>query len=359
MGPYQFVQARNYTKGRTVPIRMIVIHTMESPIGARTAENVASWFGGTAAPKASAHYCVDTDSVVQCVRDTDVAWHAPGANAQGIGIELAGRAAMTAADWQKPDAQAVLTNAAKLCAELATKYAIPLKKLGASDVTIIGAMGFTGHVDVRKGFGKSNHWDPGPAFPWPEFLAMVKDQIEPPTVPDVAQLATVPAPPLVHDTNPPPDSEARLSWVRILDSQGVPWEVAPLYVGGVSLGQAVQLAADSGCVLPSPDLVDCIWRAADLKVAPLPRTFRLWNAEEMAGQATLKDQAGRIAKQIEGKTFRLLAGTHKDVVSVDGRIGLYGWHRLDGTPIQPLFFGHALAWRDYSQGLRMVRLSQG
>lgn len=358
MSPYRFVQARNYTKGRTSTIRLIVIHTMEAPIGTKTAENVASWFNGPAAPKASAHYCVDVDSIVQCVQDTDVAWHAPGANAQGIGIELAGKAGMAADDWAKPDAQAVLHNAAVLCAELCAKYSIPLVHLGPADVTIIGASGLTGHVDVSKGFGKSDHWDPGPGFPWTDFLQMVKAALEPETVPDVSLLAT----PLVPEAQPAPDSGDRLAWVRIVDTGGVAWEVSPLYIGGLSIGEAIKLAADHGCVLPTPDLVDCIWRAADLKVGPLPRTFRQWTYAEMAGPETLKDQAERIRKQIEGKNFRLLAGTHKDVVADPkrpGRVGLYGWHRLNGTPIQPEFYGHALAWKDYSQGLRLVRRAQG
>lgn len=346
MSRYQFVQAKHYSKGRTVPIRLIVIHTMEAPIGLKTAENVASWFGGPAAPQASAHYCVDVDSVVQCVQDGDVAWHAGNVNPQSIGIELAGQAKMTPADWKKPDAQAVLANAAKLCAELVSQYHIPLVRLQASDVTIIGCMGFTGHADVVKGFGKGSHWDPGPGFPWDDFLEQVRSYLEPETVPDVTQRP---------DALPNPDAEDRLAWVRVTDSKGVAWEVAPLYIGGVGIGEAVKLAADHGCVLPSPDLVDCIWKAADLKVAPLPRTFRQWTAAEMAGPETLKDQARRIMKQLEGHTFQLVAGTHKDVVAVDGRIGLYGWHRLNGTPMQPAFFGHAMAWKDYSQGLRLVR----
>jgi hypothetical protein len=50
-----FVQARNYTRGRSNPIDVIVVHTMESPEKPDTAESVAAWFAGSTAPQASAH----------------------------------------------------------------------------------------------------------------------------------------------------------------------------------------------------------------------------------------------------------------------------------------------------------------
>src|SRR3954447_10294902 len=94
-----FVQARNFTRGRSNAIDVLVIHTMESPEKPDTAESVANWFAGSTAPQASAHYCIDENSVVQCVRDEDVAWHVPGANHNGLGFEHAGRAAQGKRDW--------------------------------------------------------------------------------------------------------------------------------------------------------------------------------------------------------------------------------------------------------------------
>ena len=82
-----FVQARNFTKGRSNKIDVLVIHTMETPENHDTAESVSNWFAGSSAPRASAHYCIDDNSIVQCVHDADVAWHAPGANHNGLGFE--------------------------------------------------------------------------------------------------------------------------------------------------------------------------------------------------------------------------------------------------------------------------------
>lgn len=143
-------------------------------------------------------------------------------------------------------------------------------------------------------------------------------------------------------------------WPRVGD-----WLVSPRYTAPVGIGQAEQIARSLGCELPTPELVDLIWAHADLRLDPLPRKFRRWTVEEMAGEATVLDQHRRIEEQIAGRPYTLLAGTHKDVVKLRGRLGIYGWHRPDGTMIQPLFFGHAHAWKDYSQGLRLCRRVSG
>jgi N-acetyl-anhydromuramyl-L-alanine amidase AmpD len=171
------IQAVNYTPANRTDIRVLVIHTMESPEKPGTARGVAEWFAGKrgAAPKASAHYCVDELEVVQCVRHSDVAWHAPGANRTGIGIELAGRAAQSADDWQDAASTATLELAAELCCALATAYGIPVRRLTPAQISA-GERGICGHVDVTlscpdKGHG---HYDPGPNFPWDGFLSRVE-----------------------------------------------------------------------------------------------------------------------------------------------------------------------------------------
>jgi len=58
----------------------------------------------------------------------------------------------------------------------------------------------------------------------------------------------------------------------------------------------------------------------------------------------------------------LIAGIKKDVVlsgkisrdSKPNREAIYGWHKLDGKPIQPLYTGHINWWVDYSHGIRLV-----
>ena len=36
------------------------------------------------------------------------------------------------------------------------------------------------------------------------------------------------------------------------------------------------------------------------------------------------------------------------------RVVIYGWHRLDGKPIQPVYAGHVNWYVDYSHGIRLV-----
>lgn len=178
----QFVQARNYTKGpRRKGIDLIVIHTMEAPQKGNTAENIAQWFAGPTAPKASAHYCIDNNSIVQCVLDDDIAWHAPGANSNGIGLEHAGFARQDAAAWANDYNQAMLVLSARLSAMLCAKYEIPRVHLTVDELKA-GQRGFCGHIDVTNAFNAGiGHWDPGPHFVWDQYLGWVEDALIFPT----------------------------------------------------------------------------------------------------------------------------------------------------------------------------------
>lgn len=169
----QFKQAKYRTTTSGRQIDLIVIHDMEAPEKNTTAENVASWFASDRSSRASAHYCVDNDSIVQCVRDQDVAWHAPGANHDGIGVELAGYARQTAAEWRDSySTQMLEKQAAPLCRALAKKYNVPIRFVDREGLKR-GERGFTTHNEVSKAFGRSSHWDPGPNFPMDWFLGVV------------------------------------------------------------------------------------------------------------------------------------------------------------------------------------------
>lgn len=170
-----FVQARYFTLVQLFAprkIELIVIHTMEAPENAETAENVANWFHGTTSNKASAHYCVDSNSIVQCVRERDVAWQAAGANHNGIGIELAGYAKQGTMGWSDAYSQAMLLRSAKLVADICKRHQIPIQKLSPEDL-ISKKSGICGHIDVNDAFKKGTHYDPGGSFPWDDYLYMI------------------------------------------------------------------------------------------------------------------------------------------------------------------------------------------
>jgi N-acetyl-anhydromuramyl-L-alanine amidase AmpD len=333
----QFIRARNFTPAEGRAVNLVVIHTMEAPEKPTTAENVAAWFAGDSAPKASVHYCVDVDSVVQTLEEKHVAWGAPGANEKGIHIEHAGYAKQTPEEWADVYSRTMLERSAELVAGICVRHKIPVRRLTVAELRD-GERGIVGHADVSDAFKASTHWDPGPSFPWTEYLDRVKAHV------DAMTPATSPA--------PAPDGDD-IAWVRVGG-----YLVAPRPIPGVSLEEAVALAKQHGCELPTPGLVDAIWKAADLKLAPITRTTPHMTQEEMSAPKLLADQAARIEAQLGGRSFRLLAGTHKDVVrGPDGKVGIYGWHRLNGEPIQgpTPYFGHAMSWRDYSQGLRLCK----
>lgn len=174
-----FIQARNFTPAGSRQIRLLVIHDMEAPERAGAAEAVASYFAGPNAPRASAHYCIDSDSYVQCVKDSDVAWAAPNANSDGLHFEHAGYARQSEAEWLDPYSKAMLEISAKLVAAKCKQYGIPAVKLTPAEVAA-GKKGICGHYDMTCAYpGTGTHTDPGPNFPWAYYLARVKHYLSP------------------------------------------------------------------------------------------------------------------------------------------------------------------------------------
>ncbi|MDH4347067.1 MAG: N-acetylmuramoyl-L-alanine amidase [Thermoleophilia bacterium] len=170
--PYPFVASPNvtHTEGRAIDV--VVMHTMEAAERLDTAEVVARWFARPDA-EVSAHYCVDADSIVQCVREQDIAWHARGGNDHSIGIELAGYAGQGPKGWDDDYSWAVLERASALVADLCRRHDVPVRRLRADDLRA-RRRGLTGHADVSAAFGRSTHWDPGPDFPWRRFLRLIR-----------------------------------------------------------------------------------------------------------------------------------------------------------------------------------------
>lgn len=153
-------------------IDLVVIHDMEWTETDQTAEACARYFASRKIP-ASAHYCVDNNSVVRSVLDKDVAYCAPGANHNGLHIELAGYARQTTTEWLDAYGRAMLLRAAKLTEELCWEHKIPIKFIGVSGLQA-GNKGITTHAAVSAAFRKSTHTDPGFNFPMDYFLAQMQ-----------------------------------------------------------------------------------------------------------------------------------------------------------------------------------------
>ena len=169
---YPFVESPNFTPANGRAIGVVVMHTMEIAERPDAAEICARWFR-TKVSQVSAHYCVDADSVIQCVEEKDIAWHARGGNTNSIGVELAGFASQTARDWKDPYSSGVLARASSLVADVCGRRRIPVRWLVADDL-LAGRRGLTGHSEVSRAFERSDHWDPGDGFPVEAFLDSVR-----------------------------------------------------------------------------------------------------------------------------------------------------------------------------------------
>lgn len=170
----QFVEANSFQNAsRTkADIDRIVVHTAEIELSAGAAEAIAGFFSNPTT-EVSAHKCSDSDSVVRCVRDEDIAFHAAGDNPNTLGIEICTRASTSKEKWARPEHQAALHVAARTCAEWAVLYDIPARWLTA-DQERNHERGFVTHKIVSDVFGEGIRSDPGAEFPYIKFMALVK-----------------------------------------------------------------------------------------------------------------------------------------------------------------------------------------
>jgi N-acetyl-anhydromuramyl-L-alanine amidase AmpD len=175
---WPFMQAKYFGVKRTGTVRLAVIHDMEFPEKITAAEDVARYFQNPdPGTKPSSHICVDSDSIIQCVKDSFVANAAPGANHDGIQIELAGYGSQTSGQWRDKYSIAMLAVAADAVAQYCLKYDLPAVHLSDAELKA-GKKGIVGHDQVSRVYQKSDHTDPGPNFPWPRFITMVQSFID-------------------------------------------------------------------------------------------------------------------------------------------------------------------------------------
>lgn len=124
-----------------------------------------------------------------------------------------------------------------------------------------------------------------------------------------------------------------------------------------------QTVADSfGACLTTRKLVDHIYQNADIKLAPV--TYPpVGNNNELVSKFIEHQQAIEAGFAVAGGiNGQLVGSTKKDVVIsnliVDptrpDHVVIYGWHQLNGQPIQPLTNIHYDIYVDYSHGIRFI-----
>ncbi|HHL21723.1 MAG TPA: hypothetical protein ENJ52_09370 [Aliiroseovarius sp.] len=127
----------------------------------------------------------------------------------------------------------------------------------------------------------------------------------------------------------------------------------------LGLHAAGQVADAFNMMLPTTRMVDAIYAQAAVHLSPKPMpaggqmvttTYFLRHNQTVQGQlAAARAPLGA-----------LVAGQKKDLVltnrlaSNPGRVAIYGWHRGNGRPIQPLTTVHGASYADYSHGIRLV-----
>ena len=165
--PFKQCNERNYRKGREFAINWICLHFTSG--NGDTAQNNADYFAREGGLNASARYFVDTERIVQSVKDGDTAWHCGRErggsyyndcrNANSIGIEMC--SVKRNGVYVIPED--TMKRAAKLTRELMAKYHVPVSRVCRHyDVT---------HKDCPE------PWVRNPRL-WEKFKTMLTEEVE-------------------------------------------------------------------------------------------------------------------------------------------------------------------------------------
>jgi len=131
----------------------------------------------------------------------------------------------------------------------------------------------------------------------------------------------------------------------------------------MSAPAAIQIADKYNCTLPTKKMCDQIWKAATIKLTPLPKGPPYDNS--MLSMDTYIKHNDKINNQMIGKSnLELVTGHKKDVIidkellTKTDRVGIYGWFYPNGKAIQgpiPNCTSHELyRYADYSHGIRLI-----
>lgn len=317
------IQAKGYTKGRAFreskEVDWLVVHTAE---GAKMEIDLGHYFAGTTAGSSNSGIG-QGGGYASYVNFSDTPWAAPPLNQEGEHLEICGFAKWTRETWLKYPA--MLETVAKWIAWRCTVRRIPIRYINKP---VKGTSGVTGHVDVNNVYHLSNHWDPGPNFPWDIVIARAK------------VLASVPT------TNPtPPSAKAGSAYVvRAGDSywriaqaayrDGTKWPIISKANGNKALQPGMKITVPTLPAKAKP----VVKRRIDLPAWPGYNYIafgkrngyvqRMQSKLRAIGFASLMPSG---ADGVFGNETRraVIAFQKKAKVSVDGVMGPVTWAKLD------------------------------
>jgi len=174
---FGWVQPKSWTSGRPAGKPLwVVLHYTAGSEGPTSAEDGAA-YDARRTDGTSCHFFVDRNSVVQCVRTTDVAHSALyNGNMRGIHIEMCGTV-QTRAQWLDEASRPTIRNAALVASMCMKLHGIANQRLTSAQVAGKSATGYCDHAAITAAFpqDKGTHTDVGPDFPWDVFAADLKE----------------------------------------------------------------------------------------------------------------------------------------------------------------------------------------
>lgn len=126
---------------------------------------------------------------------------------------------------------------------------------------------------------------------------------------------------------------------------------------------AQKVADLTKCSLPTKKMVDKIYENATIKLEPkpIPPTKAMITVPVFIAHTEIINMQLNDCNA-QHKNSELTAGHKKDIIISNKiyeektpRVVIYGWHKLDGKPIQPVYNKHTNTWTDYSHGVRLVQ----
>lgn len=124
---------------------------------------------------------------------------------------------------------------------------------------------------------------------------------------------------------------------------------------------AQRIADAWNCVMPTTKMVTLLWHSTPNKLPPQP-WGPPYDASMMSTDRIVKHNA-RIEQSIASRGIdcsKLTVGHKKDIVLTNKlvikpkQVAIFGWHMLNGKPIQPLYLGHENTYSDYSHSVRLI-----
>ena len=155
------------------PARFVAVHTTE---GGDTVRGIAEWQLKRSA-QSSYHLLIARDGTsIRSNDDPFIPWSAMATgNRTCYHVALAGRAALKRKEWLARGEQ--LDTLADVLAHYSAEYSIPLRKVGAAALRAGTPGGVVGHADISEAWRETDHWDPGPDFPYDDVLRRARERL--------------------------------------------------------------------------------------------------------------------------------------------------------------------------------------